>query len=271
MSFWRRQRPARLDPESPSDFLDFASAALRSSYGQRFQDLFGLWENGFARDGYFVEFGALSGLAFSNTYLLERIGWDGVVAEPHPAYEKRVRKNRTCHVSTKCVLDRTGDTVTFHAVQGRPALSTVEGFGTDDIRSKFREHYKSHDVETITLADLLDEAGAPRVVDFLSIDTEGSEVVILSAYDFESRPIRAISVEHNDRHRDELYELLTSRGFRRKFPELSGHDDWYVHTALELPARDSAQREELLAATAVVMPFEKQYEHRVQLLASLRA
>ena len=270
MKLWPWRKAAGLDRDSDAAFLEFARSALRSSYSQRFQDLFGLWENGFATSGYFVEFGAMGGRDYSNSYVLEQLGWDGVVAEPHPGHTKRVKKVRRCYVSTKCVFDRTGDTVTFHAVRGRPALSTVEGFGTDDARSHFREDYVAHAVETITLGDLLDEAGAPTVIDYLSIDTEGTEIPILKAYDFGSRPIRAISVEHNDSHRDELYELLTARGFRRKWPEFSGHDDWYVHTDMELPDRKVAARDQLVSRMAEIEPFERQYEHRLQLLTSLR-
>ena len=85
MSFWNR-RGATPDRDSDEEFLAFAARCLPSSYAQRFQDLFALWENDFAPSGYFVEFGALNGMDFSNSYLLEKLGWKGIVAEPHPAY-----------------------------------------------------------------------------------------------------------------------------------------------------------------------------------------
>ena len=47
---------APLDRDSDDAFLDFASKVIPSSYSQRFQDLFGLWESDFATGGYFVEF-----------------------------------------------------------------------------------------------------------------------------------------------------------------------------------------------------------------------
>jgi FkbM family methyltransferase len=272
MKLWpkRSSRDRSLEVDDAQAFLDFVSSGLSSSYAQRFQDMYGLWENNFATEGYFVEFGVMGGIAFSNTYVMEKVGWDGVVSEPHPGQTKRVQKARSCTVSTKCVHDSTGDTITFHAVKGRPALSTIQGFGTTDERSHFREEYVAHEVETITLNDLLDEAGAPDVVDFLSIDTEGSEAVILRAYDFERRPIRALVVEHNDVQREELYELLTGQGYRRKWTHLSGHDDWYVHRDLELPERSTAARDRLLEAMRGLPPFETQYEERVRLLGSLR-
>jgi FkbM family methyltransferase len=273
MRWWPRRRRAGtlIDRDDPDAFLDFAAAVLRSSYSQRFQDLFGLWESDFARRGYFVEFGALNGRDFSNSYLMEQLGWDGVIAEPHPNYTEAIHRNRTCTISTKCVADRTGDTVTFHLVQGRPALSTIEGFGTADERSHFREDYIAHEVETITLNDLLDDSSAPELIDFLSIDTEGSEVMILGAFDFARHPIRAISVEHNDAQRDELYTLLTAQGYRRKWPELSGHDDWYGREDLQLPDRHLDRLDAFVAALAGVKPFKNRLQVREQTLAELRA
>jgi hypothetical protein len=86
------------------------------------------------------------------------------------------------------------------------------------------------DVETIGLDDLLDDAGAPATIDYRSVDTEGSEFDILSAFDLARRRIGAFSVEyHSTPARAELQDLLTSRGLMRRFPDLSRFDDWYLH------------------------------------------
>jgi len=247
-------------------FLGYAAQILPASYSQRLQDVWALWESGGAGKGWFVEFGALNGRDFSNTYLLEQLGWEGVVAEPNPSYAEQVHRNRRCHVSTKCVFDKTGETVTFHAVKGRPALSTIEGFGTTDERSDFREEYVSHDVETITLEDLLVEAGAPTELDFLSIDTEGSELPILQAFDFDRFRFRCIAVEHNEVQREALYELLTSKGYRRKWEDLSGHDDWYVHESA-YPHWRPVDLKALTGRLVDVEPFERMYDERRTLLS----
>nr|WP_246284421.1 FkbM family methyltransferase [Nocardioides perillae] len=263
-----RDRGAGRDTAERNGFLRFVAAALPHSYAQRFQDLWALWETGFAQEGYFVEFGALNGRDVSNTYLLEQLGWTGAVAEPHPAFADAVRRNRSCHVSTKCVLDVSGRTVEFHAVNGRPALSTASGFGEGDEREALRADHVVHHVETTTLEDLLVEAGAPHTIDFLSVDTEGSEVAILRAFDFSARRVERICVEHNEHQRDELHALLTEQGYRRKWPDLSGHDDWYVHESVSA-RRSPAAQAALLHRVRTVPPAVVGWHRRRALAESL--
>jgi FkbM family methyltransferase len=262
-----RQSGPTPDRDDRAAFLEFARNALRRSYAQRFQDLWALWECGFPTSGYFVEFGAQDGGHGSNTYLLEQLGWRGVVAEPHPDFGEDLRRTRRCAISTKCVYDRSGEVVRFRAVKGRPALSTIEGFG-DDLRRDLRRDYVVHDVETISLNDLLTEASAPRSIDFLSIDTEGSEMRILQAFDFSRHEIACVCVEHNFHQREDLRALLTEHGFRRKWPRLSGHDDWYVNDVV-IPQWDPDRVSTALSSMRSVSPDTRGYRRRLRLLRRL--
>ena len=81
------------------------------------------------------------------------------------------------------------------------------------------------------LEDLLIEHGAPADIDYLSVDTEGSELDILSAFDFDRYKVRIITVEHNYRDdvRASIHQLLTTNGFKREFETFTDYDDWYYH------------------------------------------
>jgi hypothetical protein len=76
---------------------------------------------------------------------------------------------------------------------------------------------------------LLKHHNAPKHIEFLSVDTEGSEFEILNAFDFSQYSFGAICVEHNYlANRSKVKDLLVSNGYRQVYPELSDFDDWFV-------------------------------------------
>ena len=100
-----------------------------------------------------------------------------------------------------------------------------------DIHKEIRiEKAKStYNVKTVSLVDLLNHWQAPTVIDYLSIDTEGSELEILLDFDFDIYDISVITCEHNySDNRDKLYKLLVGNGYTRILDNISMFDDWYV-------------------------------------------
>ncbi|HMP30954.1 MAG TPA: FkbM family methyltransferase, partial [Saprospiraceae bacterium] len=83
--------------------------------------------------------------------------------------------------------------------------------------------------KTISLVDLLDEYNAPLEIDFLSIDTEGSEFDILNCFNFEKYTFKVIVVEHNyTPNREKIKNLLESKRYKRVLMNVSQWDDWYL-------------------------------------------
>jgi FkbM family methyltransferase len=146
--------------------------------------------------------------------------------------DKDLKKNRDCHVDNFCVSKSTGELVDFTEVNvdSDMGLSGITKHASYDHHANTRkENSIKYKVETISLADLLDKYNAPDVIDYLSIDTEGSELEILKAYDF-SRKFKCISVEHNGtKNREKIYDLLSSRGYDRILSDYSKWDDWYIN------------------------------------------
>jgi FkbM family methyltransferase len=208
---------------------------LQQSKSQLQQDLFVLSQSNFKENGYFVEFGAASGLNISNTWLLEKqFGWSGIVAEPCVYWHKELYQHRNCHIETDCVWSKTGQTLVFNEVDtstasNGPELSTIDSFSSVDNHADTRKHGKKYKVNTISLNDMLAKYHAPDTIDYLSIDTEGSEFEILSSLDYNKYNIKIITCEHNyTPFREKIFELLTSKNYKRKFENLSQWDDWYV-------------------------------------------
>jgi hypothetical protein len=211
-------------------FVDFCATNHRLSCSQFFQDLFVLFVLAGKRNGYFVEFGACDGLHLSNTLLLERkLGWTGILAEPARRYHDALRLNRGCFVDQRCVYTRTSEHLAFRdtAIDG---LGTLSKFAEADHMAERRLSAEEYLVETVSLNELLSFHAAPYEIDYLCIDTEGSELAILEAFDFSRHQFGVITVEHNfTPTRASIRGLMERQGYINLFPNLSEVDDWFVH------------------------------------------
>lgn len=203
--------------------------ALRTSRSQLGQDFLALMATGIEKPGYFVEFGASDGISLSNSFLLEKsFGWKGIVCEPARSWHPALQKNRSCEIEFRCVYSTTGEQINF-SENYLGELSGITSFTSGSESGILNKTTSSYQVETISLLDLLDSHKAPKHVDFLSVDTEGSEFEILNAFDFSKYSFGAITVEHNyGLTREKVKDLLISKGYRQVYPELSDFDDWFV-------------------------------------------
>src|SRR5580704_7562454 len=182
--------------------------------------------------GFFVEFGAADGVSLSNTYLLERdYAWRGIVAEPNPVWHAALERNRTAAIDLRCVFTTTGARVKFAATQAA-VLGTIAEFASCDGHALSRRDHQIIEVETVSLNHLLEAHGAPRDIDFVSIDTEGSELEILQQFDFDKWNVRLFSVEHNMTARQPMLdELMWHHGYERRYPGYPVLDAWYRRAA----------------------------------------
>jgi FkbM family methyltransferase len=187
------------------------------------------------RSGFFVDSGASDGVHGSNTLLLEsHYGWRGICIEPNTQLFARLTQARQCICVNCCLYDRPGEVEFFEAagvlggivdaydpVHLRYARSVVasqpgEGGPAAPVTKPAR-----------TIGSLLREFGAPPVIDYWSLDTEGSELAILESFPFAEYAVRVLTVEHNlTPTREAIRRFLEARGYRRA--RALGIDDGYV-------------------------------------------
>ncbi len=203
--------------------------SLENTHSQFLQDVFVLAALRCRRKGFFVEFGATDGVVCSNSYMLEKeYDWQGILCEPSRHFHETLRSSRSAQIDVRCVSGISGQIVNFTEVEGT-GLSSMEA--TESTRHSVFSSYKKnyYPVDTVSLTDLLREKGAPKIIDYLSIDVEGAEYEILHAHDWEAFKFLVITVEHNyESRRQDIYDLLTSNGYTRVLSEISLVDDWYV-------------------------------------------
>lgn len=191
------------------------------SFSQFGQDLWVL-EN-IDGPGFFVEVGAHHGTELSNTKLLEMNGWSGLCIEPFPSgFEDRSAK-----VVKDLVYSKDGDILEFKYAKG----SGLSGIDKDLVRHKDSIEIKNAETVTLrtkTLETIFTENNVPQNIDYLSIDTEGSEFEILKVFPFNKYNIKCITVEHNHEEpkRSQLNDLLVRNGFI--LDKSVDPDDWYI-------------------------------------------
>jgi FkbM family methyltransferase len=211
--------------------LPFVARHAAASRAQLCQDLFVLIERSGKRAGYFVEVGAADGEHLSNTWLLEkRFGWRGILAEPNRAFLDTLRARRSARVDARAVWRSSGRQLPFLDVAELRELSTLKDFQAADHYARAGAEYL---VETVSLNDLLAAHGAPSEIDYISIDTEGSELEILEGFDFERHRVHVFTIEHNfapDRLA-RMTALLAARGYRRVLADYTRFDAWFVSGA----------------------------------------
>lgn len=206
---------------------DYIAELKKRSVSQLGQDLWVLEQTNYKREGFFVEFGATDGVLLSNTYLLEKeFGWKGICAEPNPKFYEKLKKNRSCVVSDACIAGKTGEIVNFILAE---EYGSIEKYADNDMHKEKREAYKKNDqviqLETVSLHDFLIKNNAPKIIDYLSVDIEGSELEILENFPFNKWEIKYLTVEHNyTEQREKIFKILSNYGYIRIEKEW---DDWY--------------------------------------------
>lgn len=184
-------------------------------------------------NGYFVEVGASNGIDLSNTYLLEtKYGWKGVCCEPIPFKFEELVQNRPNSVCVKEALyHESGLNVTFDISAHSSMLSGITEH-IDKHRATVDEDKTIVTITTVTLLDVLDQAKAPAFIEYLSLDTEGSEYEILKPFDFSRYTFGLIDVEHNyvEPRRTHLRDLLVANGY--EYLGENQFDDRYKHRSV---------------------------------------
>jgi FkbM family methyltransferase len=205
------------------------------------------------RDGRFAEIGAFDGVLHSNTCFLEADhGWSGLLVEPNPILFEKLAASRRAHCLRKAVHREDGLTLAFVASQ---EIGTLTEYAESDghaehRRQAIRENGVIH-VETITFAAMAeaDDRGH-HGFDYVSLDTEGSELDILGTIDFARHRIALFTIEHNfvEPRRETMRLLLAEAGYERLNV---GFDDWYWHEG-HLAARNGGALPDIAAINAHV-------------------
>lgn len=149
--------------------------------------------------GFFVESGAHDGRTESNTYYLEKKGWNGLLVEANPELFELCRQARPGSVVLNRALvssDYCENQIRLTLLASDSKMSFVDGASLCDKAKALKSEPETRIIEVpvSTLGNILDQNDI-QTVDFLSLDVEGYEVDVLRGIDFERHRIDRILVE----------------------------------------------------------------------------
>jgi FkbM family methyltransferase len=156
------------------------------------------------KNGVFIDVGAHDGISGSNTYFFEKdLNWSGICFEPNPNVFDELIKNRNCTCLQNAVYN-TSKQINFLKCSGYTEMLSgiIDSYDENHINRINTENLlfnsKSDiiNVNSITLDDVIKEHNL-KIIDYISIDTEGSEFEIISSINFNNVHINIINYEDN--------------------------------------------------------------------------
>jgi FkbM family methyltransferase len=199
----------KTEVQRPETFSQFGEDVLVWDYFNR------------KRQGFFVEVGANAPRLLSQTWLLEKNGWSGILVEPQSGCCQALREQRpnaTVFQAACCAPEQKG-TLTLH-VSNNSGLSSLKKHVNDaDV-----EYLGTETVQGLPLDEILAQAGR-SVVDFISIDVEGFELDVLRGLDLRKyQPILLLIEDHL--HNLDVHFHLGRHGY--KLVKRTGCNSWYI-------------------------------------------
>jgi Methyltransferase FkbM domain len=170
-------------------------------------------------NGYFLDVGSADGFFNSNTWALERRGWNGICVDPFPVNMGA----RRCQMFKDVVDSVSGRKVSFALAGETGGITNELSSGKDAAKGA-----PTVTLTTVTLGDLLHRAAAPPFIHFLSLDIEGGELEALRGFPFAEYKVGAMAIEHNyeEPKRSAIDALLKAHGYTRARTWMQ--DDFYL-------------------------------------------
>lgn len=192
------------------------------SYSQFNQDL---WVLNYFSKGFFIDVGCADGENGSNTKLLEEKGWKGLGIDPFPR-NFEYRKNTKIEIG--CVYKENKD-IEFICAND---LGGVKEHVKAHINEKLVIEAKTKIIPAKTLEYFLDKNNISKNIEYLSLDTEGSEYEILSVFPFKKYKFGCMTIEHNYEQdkRHKIHKLLLENDYL--FIKSLNVDDCFIHKSL---------------------------------------
>ena len=147
------------------------------SYAQNFEDV--MLERIFKEQvsGFYIDVGAWDDVADSVTKHFYEKGWHGINVEPVPIYFEKLQHSRKRDINLNIALLSNPGSSTLYSIPDT-GLSTFDSNHASEHSAKGFQ-VQERKVEVNTLEAVCDQYAQNKQIDFLKVDTEGTELQVL--------------------------------------------------------------------------------------------
>lgn len=174
---------------------------------------------------FFVDLAAFEPHSLSNTYLLEKNGWEGLCIEPNPENWYDLATYRNCTIVGALVGGTEEDEGKVVDVKFG-GDGAVAGIVDNNFDNKNRADAKRN---IVWIGTILQEAEVPNIIDYFSLDVEGAETFVMAKFPWDKYKIRFMTIE---RPKDDLVKLLNEKGYQKLEKIADYGETIWVHESL---------------------------------------
>jgi len=153
------------------------------SYSQKNEDIIIDKLLKFKKKGFYIDIGANDPSVISNTKRFYNKGWRGINIEPNPLIFKKLQKNRSKDINLNIGISNHQDKLLFYIFDAH-TLSTFSKKQARVYKLGGHKIVKKISIKTFQLKQIFGKYLKKRKVDFMSVDTEGYDMLILKSNDW---------------------------------------------------------------------------------------
>ena len=177
-------------------------------------------------DGFYVDIGCGHPIKNNNTYLLNKKGWNGINIDLDEENINLFNIYRFNDENINVAVSDNNKDVDLYFYHSKSAINTIDKKTADYQKAQVSSIKK---IKSKNLNDILNNSKFKGIkIDFLSIDVEGSELLVLKNFDFKKYSPKVIVVEYLDLSlpkleiknlnvknviNSQLYNLITSNNY----------------------------------------------------------
>ena len=168
--------------------------------------------------GYYVDVGSYHPFFWNNTYLLYKKNWNGINIDANPLSIELfdIARKEDYNFNLAVTNKKKNKIKLFYRRKMNVLNTTDESFA----KRNFPNGYESKEIDCLSLNNILAKTNFKnKIIDFLNVDVENTEIDVLESLDFNIYKPRLICVEIHTENPNSLqsnltYKFLEEKGYK---------------------------------------------------------